>query len=54
MSAAGARCPRLLAVAVIGGADAAALWALSSGNPKAHLLEDPPPQRVEITVPDGR
>ncbi|MFC5730148.1 MULTISPECIES: hypothetical protein [Nocardioides] len=38
----------LLAVAVIGGADAAALWALSSGDPKAHLLEDPPPQRVEI------
>ncbi len=44
----------LLAVAVIAGADAAALWALNSGNPRAHLLEDPPPQRVEITVPNTR
>jgi len=41
----------LLAVAVIGAADAAALWALNSGNPRAHLVEHPTNDRIEITVP---
>ena len=41
----------LLAVAVIAGADAAALWALNSGNPKAHLVEHPNHDQIENIVP---
>ena len=33
----------VLAVAVIAGADGAALWALSHGDPEAHLVEQPAP-----------
>ena len=33
----------VLAVAVIAGADGAALWALSHGDPEAHLVEQSAP-----------
>lgn len=33
----------VLAVAVIAGADGAALWALSHGDSEAHLVEQPAP-----------
>lgn len=41
----------VLAVAVIAGADGAALWALNSGSPQAHLVERPSHDRPEIQVP---
>jgi hypothetical protein len=40
-----------LAVAVIAAADGAALWALNSGTPDSHIVEQPEQERPEIRIP---